>query len=259
MIDKGIVDKGITINNRRGAKQNIYSAARTGAIRQVESILLQVTDKKKLINTRDEDGALPLHLAASHGQEKMVKFLLHTGADVNKFDRSGYSKKTALHWAALKNYPAIVQLLLDAGANIEAKTNNGKTALMFAAGKGYKGIVQLLLERGADVHARTHRKQTTTALTFAAAHGHEDIVRHLLERKADVDSRALTLAARNGHKGIMQLLLAHGDGANIHAKTNKGKTARTLAARGHEATTQLLLEHEAVAKNDEEEPVATAL
>jgi ankyrin repeat protein len=204
------IKKGVPVQ-RRGADRDIYEAARMGAVEQMEYILRRTVERAKLVNTPDLSGALPLHLAAAHGQEKVVILLLGAHANVNQFEHDEHGKKTALHWAAFKGYPSIVQLLLDCGANIEAKTNDGETALMAAAIKGHKAIVQLLLESGANIEAKTNDGKTV-----------------------------LMFAAINGYEATVQLLLK--SGANIEAKTNDGQTALMFAAiNGHEATVQLLL------------------
>ncbi|MCF3607069.1 ankyrin repeat domain-containing protein [Planktothrix agardhii 1033] len=68
----------------------------------------------------------------------------------------------------------MVQLLLDTGADIQAKTNFGLTALMGAAGSGHKPIVELLLNSGADL---TRKDQNSwTALIWASSEKHTEIV-----------------------------------------------------------------------------------
>lgn len=55
------------------------------------------------------------------------------------------------------------EVLLDAGADLEAKSSSGATALMFASAAGYTDVVKLLLARGADANARvevSHRPHT---------------------------------------------------------------------------------------------------
>jgi ankyrin repeat protein len=76
------MQKGIPVQ-RQGADQDIYTAARTGAVEQIEHILRNAAEPAKLLNTPDANGALPLHLAASHGQEKVVVLLLDASANVN--------------------------------------------------------------------------------------------------------------------------------------------------------------------------------
>ncbi|KAL1966418.1 hypothetical protein VTN77DRAFT_4560 [Rasamsonia byssochlamydoides] len=95
----------------------------------------------------------------------------------------------SLTCAARRGHDEIVRLLLDRGANINARGRFSMTALQEAASEGNKAVVQLLLARGADVNAGS--------------------------------STALHKAARGGHKEVMRLLLDHG--ANIHARDGFGK------------------------------------
>ena len=69
-------------------------------------------------------------------------------------------------------------LLLDRGANIEAKDTNGNTALRLAVVEGHKDIARLLLDRGADIEAKD--VDSWTALDSAASCGQEAIARLLL-------------------------------------------------------------------------------
>ncbi|KAH7115490.1 hypothetical protein B0J13DRAFT_653898 [Dactylonectria estremocensis] len=98
---------------------------------------------------------------------------------------------------------AIVKLLLEKGADIEAKDSFGRTPLWWAAANGHEAIVKLLLEKGANIEAK-HRSWTPlwqaaedeygqTPLWQAAANGHEAIVKLLLEKalrlRAEADLR----------------------------------------------------------------------
>jgi ankyrin repeat protein len=58
----------------------------------------------------------------------------------------------------------ILQSLLDAGADINAKDTAGYTALMWAAGLGHTDTVKLLLDHGADVHIENNYKNTALGL-----------------------------------------------------------------------------------------------
>jgi ankyrin repeat protein len=80
-----------------------------------------------------------------------------------------------------------MRLLIDKGANIDAKNGAGAAALMGAALNGSAAAVQLLLEKGADARART--KLGETALGNAAGAGSAEAVKLLLDRGADVNSR----------------------------------------------------------------------
>jgi hypothetical protein len=144
-----------------------------------------------------------LHLAAYFGVKEAVYTLLeHWRTEV--CDSHG---QTPLLWAVRGGHEAVVQLLLEKGADIEARDHSGQTALLWAAENGHRAVVQLLLEKGADIEARDHSGQT--ALLWAAENGHEAVVQLLLEKGADIeaDKVALLLAAKNGHRAVVQLLL----------------------------------------------------
>jgi ankyrin repeat protein len=71
----------------------------------------------------------------------------------------------------------VVRLLLEKGADVEAKDNNGGTALYRAAGSGHEAMVRLLLEKGADVEAKNNNGWM--ALYRAAGSRHEAVVQLL--------------------------------------------------------------------------------
>ena len=68
----------------------------------------------------------------------------------------------------------MVEILLAAGADVNAKTNFGMTALMTAAAKGHRPIAQTLLDRGADLKAKDNN--SWTALIWAASEKQTEIV-----------------------------------------------------------------------------------
>ena len=92
-------------------------------------------------SARDES---PLMLAALHGLLAECQTLIQLGADVNK---PGW---TPLHYAATKGHLAVMSLLLEEHAYIDAASPNGTTPLMMAAHYGTASAVKLLLEGDAD-------------------------------------------------------------------------------------------------------------
>jgi ankyrin repeat protein len=102
----------------------------------------------------------------------------------------------------------------------------------------------LLLEKGADVNKK--ERSGKTALLIAAENGHKQIVELLLGKGADAYKRCeyrddLILAAEHGHKDIVELLLAKG--APVYKNDKFGNAALTLAAKnGHKEIVKLLLE-----------------
>jgi ankyrin repeat protein len=82
----------------------------------------------------------------------VVKLLLNAGADVEAKDADGYF---ALFIAAQEGHPKVVKLLLDAGADKD-KTANGQTSLSIATNNGHTEVVQLLLDARTDAPLETH-------------------------------------------------------------------------------------------------------
>jgi ankyrin repeat protein len=103
--------------------------------------------------------------------ESKIRLLLDSGASIDTKDENG---QTALHYASAANNYETVNLLLKEGADIEGKDKNGNTALLLAASKGHTATFMLLLDRGADF--RTKNKDGFTPLHLAESNGHEVIV-----------------------------------------------------------------------------------
>ncbi|HUF80527.1 MAG TPA: ankyrin repeat domain-containing protein [Burkholderiales bacterium] len=98
-------------------------------------------------NTRLEDGAALMPLAATHPDSSFLTLALRYGGDPNTTDGRGY---TPLMRSITNRRDVNARLLLDAGAHVDAATPNGFTALTFAVGNDSKEQVVLLLRYGAD-------------------------------------------------------------------------------------------------------------
>ena len=148
-----------------------------------------------------------LRIAASKGETEMINLLLELGADI---EAKNYDGNTALMYAAFWGKTEMVNLLLKRGANIEAKNDNGNTALMYAAYGGKTETVTRLLELGANIEAKDN--DGNTALMYAADRGKIDTVVQLLEYNANIETKndngntALIIAAKLGNKGVFKLL-----------------------------------------------------
>ena len=87
-------------------------------------------------------------MASKFGRLAVVQALLEAGADVNRQDENGY---TALMWTALRgDHAKVVAQLIRAGADLNIKDKNGRTALMHAAWMGHLDTMQELLTAGSD-------------------------------------------------------------------------------------------------------------
>jgi uncharacterized protein len=169
-----------------------------------------------------------------------VAELLRQDADPNEADESGWS---ALHAAAVFDHPEIVTLLLEAGAAVDARDDQGFTPLLNAAKAG-AAVVAALLDAGADPMAQDPALGWRPLDRFAE-HGNAAGVQLLLDVGVEVDARnspdgttALMDAAEAGSTECVQLLLGAGADASL---TADGETASALAAKhGHHALAALL-------------------
>jgi len=184
-------------------------------------------------------------VATYNGDYDRVQMLLNAGANVNATDNSGY---TALIYAADKGDKDVVQMLLNAGANVNATGEDGSTALILAADKGHLEIVSSLLGRpGIDMNAKEN-VNGSTALMVATDKGYTDVVKMLLNAGANVNATdnsgytALIYAADQRYTDVVKMLL--NAGANVNALDNEyGYTALIVAAlHGYTDVVELLLD-----------------
>ncbi|MCA2992468.1 ankyrin repeat domain-containing protein [Gemmatimonas sp.] len=164
----------------------------------------------------------PLADAVMRGDTARVRALLKQGVDVNAAQPDGMSP---LHWAAQRGDLSSAQVLVYAGARVDALTRNGNyTPLHIAAREGRAAVVKLLLASGADPLAVTSTGGAT-ALHFAAGHGDAESVRALLEKKVPVDVREtawgqtpLMWAAAYGRVSAIDVLVKAGAGLEAASK-----------------------------------------
>jgi ankyrin repeat protein len=155
----------------------LISAVKTGDTAAVQRLLAAGAD----IDSRDGEGATLLMLAAHAGDLPMVRLLLQAGANVNASDVRGWAplSKSVYNNELKRGFADVAQALIEAGANIEAVIGYGVRPLMLAAGYGETAVVEALLNAGADVLARNEGGYT--ALMMVKQKHYVDVINLLHE------------------------------------------------------------------------------
>ena len=186
-------------------------------------------------NIRDCNGASPLHIAACTGHWEIVSDLLEAGADMEPLSVGGPS---ALHRAVVNNRANIVSLLLNAGASMEHCDGiRGQTPLSWACERCLAPIVRVLVEAGANVEARS--LAGLTPLHWACRFNDAESVEVLLSAGADpsaVDQVAADAVASSspGSGTMVSMPVAIdviGLGYPFDCTDDSRRTSVTLAAR----------------------------
>ncbi len=239
-------------------------------------IIETLLDAGAEVNASNRLGATPLFIAAESGNAEFIRRLLDAGADPDSALKLG---ETPLMTAARAGSAIGVQLLIAAGVNVNTSESSRKqTALMWAAAQGHLAVVQELIKAGADLEARTlvrprlmYADETNggafdagileqlggfSPLLFAARNGHVDVASALLDAGAEIDAVAgnqaspLVVAAHSGHTKLAQMLLERGADANaigagynaLHAAILRGDRSLVLALLDHGADPNVRLQ-----------------
>ena len=222
----------------------------------VVNLLLERGADMEILSSR---GQTALYMASSLGSAEVVRLLIDHGADVNAecadYEDGKEVQWTPLHAAAYKDHPDIALLLLEHGANTEIRSSQNQTALYVASSRGLAEVVRLLINRGANVDAKCDGWEEFgyvmwTPLDVASYHGRQEIARVLLEHGADVNYQdnwgwnPLHYVSRHGFDDIARLLLDNG--ADPNSSNNEGVTALHVASfLGEDRIVKLLLDHDA--------------
>ncbi len=192
--------------------------------------------KNQYKNALESYGPNALLCAADQGHGDIVNELLLKNIDVNSIapyseyefayivhdlSENGITligsqgKRLPIMNAADKGYNKIVQLLINNGANVNVKDENGITPLMFASANGHTDVVKLLIENDADLEA----KATWVITEYEKLKFINDVTR--VKTKTIEGVTSLILAVKNAHTDVVNLLLSKG--ADVNAKDANGK------------------------------------
>lgn len=268
-----LLEIGADANARlQGDQTPLFVAARIGYREGVDRLLKAGADP----NVGTLDGLTPLMVAAAFGQVivnggpdysddwgdddtnrrppfkpqyiPIQEMLLEKGADVNAVAQGDAvnDSATPLKFAALTGCFTTIQMMLNAGANVNSYGGALSTPFIASACTGKRLAAGLLVERGADIHASA--PDGLTALMCASRYGHTEFVRWLISLGARVDAErmdgetALFAAASYGHTDVVRALLE--GGATVDAADEEGRTPLMRAAFiGSPESVEALLEY----------------
>jgi len=156
-----------------GADLDVFDAATLGRTDRLGEILDARPD---LVDAIATDGFTPLQLASFFGRPDAARLLVGRGAPTATVSANPMAIH-ALNAAAAGGHAEVVAVLLDAGADPDARQHGGLTALMSCAAGGSEAGVATLLSRGADPSALSDDGRDAAA--FAAERGHPALAERL--------------------------------------------------------------------------------
>ncbi|KAL7929360.1 ankyrin repeat-containing domain protein [Trichoderma chlorosporum] len=181
------------------------------------------------VNTKGYRDLTPLQVACKKGREDIVEILLDAGAAIE----AGGDGTTALHCAVQEQMESTVKLLTARGADVNFVNIHGLTALHTAAQMGYSAIFEYLLEGGADVNAGAGTRVGTPLHAASARIDGNPLIQRLIDMGAAIDETntegetPLHLAATFGKQRNIELLT--NNGANRDARDGRGSTPLLLS------------------------------
>ena len=181
-----------TVGRSDSVDRRLVQAAQRQDTEAVRALLGERVD----VDMPQADGATPLAWAVHWDALDMADLLIRAGANVNAANDLGV---TPLMLASTNGGARMVERLLKAGADHAVARSTGETALMMASRTGSVAVVRLLVAQGANVNATTTGGHT--ALMWAAAERHADVVRVLAEIGADVHARTAAPTPRARRRG----------------------------------------------------------
>ncbi len=200
-----------------------------GNLPQEVTLLLQKGASLTMANLL---GNTPLHEAVRQGSPTLVSILLQAGASPAAVDKAGNTPLQDLIWVSA-DQPALGNLLLAAGANLEAKNLEGRTVLDQAVRRGETALVKYLLSKNANPNASDISGRTP--VFEAVLNGQTDLLAELLRHGGRVWQRDITgatplhFAASQGNESAIRLLIQQG--ADPFAENRDGASPTSLALR----------------------------
>ncbi|XP_022243336.1 transient receptor potential cation channel subfamily A member 1-like [Limulus polyphemus] len=228
----------------------LHSAVHSGDIKAVNLCL----ESGALISTQQHDLSTPVHLACAQGAIEIVKLMFNAQPEEKSvcLNTSDAQQMTPLHCAAMFDHDALVEYLVNEGANINAVDKEGRTVLLLAAARSAWKVMKVLLQSGAEMGTQDNMNRNLLHHIVLAGGSLEDFWNYLnqhqgssiasLMNERDVHGcTPMHYASRTGHLKTIRSLLRLG--AVVNLKNNDNQSPLHFAARyGRYNTVRHLLE-----------------
>lgn len=183
----------------------------------------------------------PLMIASSYGHYDMAKALIDNGALVNLRADDGFN---ALMEAVRTGNIEIAKLLIEHNSDINIKNKDGKNMIMIACEKGNEEMFNILIENNADINEKS--SWGASALIYASEKGNINIMQYLIDNGIDVNGKAddngdtPLLWAVTGENPYESSKLLIENGADINATNDSGVAPATILAASTPKVVKLL-------------------
>jgi ankyrin repeat protein len=198
--------RGANLEARFNGRTALHAAASANSTRIVRVLVEAGAD----VEAVDFDGRNALYHAALKGNVGMLRFLKAAGSWLHTPDSYG---QTVLHAAScMNNTRAVREILSWRAVDVDARADRSVTALHIAAAEGFVDVVELLVDAGADVDAIAEDRTAGDAgsvLRVAAISDRSEVVQVLLKAGAEIDASddVLVAAAQRGCQRTVEVLL----------------------------------------------------
>lgn len=227
-VDGDLPSHGSYYDRIRKVSQDRYLKEAPRAMLTDKAAAHQVVDEERVKAWIKEGADLDLELinAVLSRDPDRVKLVIEAGANVNARDASGFSP---LDTAARNRAPTMIEMLIAAGADPNAADNDGFFPLLHAINRNHVPSIEMLAKKGADLGKPT--KQGIVPLSWAIGDGKFFAAKALIDAGADVNGRS-------GYEDVTPLMVA---ATQLAAKTRSGNLvqgpqpidlARDLIAKG---------------------------
>ncbi|KAF6819564.1 multiple ankyrin repeats single kh domain-containing protein [Colletotrichum sojae] len=204
---KELIDRGADINsfaeNENFPQGTALQAACESGKVEIVTLLIEQGASPDLGAGED---TCPIMAAATRGEQTILELLVNAKAEVNVF--GGWDNSTVLIRAVVNLPVEALQVLLDAGADINLEDSDGDAPLIVAAREGDADCVRFLLDHGADIFHVNHDNEN--ALQSAIQYGCDDDCTNILVERVSEIMAALNKAMQKGNSAVSKVVRSVG-------------------------------------------------